>query len=382
MKNKRHPATILCLFVLLLIVASSCRPSTKGEMKPVTIGAIFPLSGVYAQYGNYWREGVEIALDDAIASGLVKKDEVRLVLEDGEANPGKSVAAFQKLLIANKPIAVIPGTSGVILAIKPVANREHVVLINASAISPEIEDADDYCFSILPDATVEAATLADFAFSIGKKSVGVLYRNDSSGKAFHDAFKERMDQLGGNIPFQDSHNPNEQDYRSYILKLKSRTDLDALFVASFGPEVATYLKQAAELGLRLPVLAYTTFNSPKVFEIAGASAEGVCFSAPAFDASSGDTVAKQLQDRLFAKYGQKESNYHIAMHYDAMMLLLTGISKSHCDGESLKTYIAGLKSFDGKSGRITFGKNGSGKIPLRVYTIEGGRVVIHAKSPK
>jgi len=358
------------VLTVLTLIASGC--SSRGN-KPITIGAVFPLTGPAAQYGKYWREGLELAIDDAVATGMVKKGEVRLVAEDGETNPIKSVIAFQKLLAADKVVAVIPGTSGVILAIKPLANKAHVVIMNASAISPDIEDADDYSFSVLPDANIEGAFLAEFAYKTGKRRAGVLYRNDPSGKAFLDAFRKRLTELGGKIVFEDSQMPNEQDFKPYLTKIKSQAKMDILFVASFGPEVATYLKQASELGVKIPVLAYTTFNSPKVLEIAGAAANGVCYSAPAFDATSDDPAAKDIRAKLLTKYGQTESNYYIAAHYDAMMLLLSGISKGYRDSESLKTYLASLKTYQGKSGTITFLKNGAATIPLRMYTVKEGK---------
>lgn len=361
------------LFLILGAFGACQNPGRRNGS--LTIGVIFPLTGPIAQYGTYMKQGVELALDDAVREGLVGKDEVRLVVEDSEASPAKSVLAFQKIVNTSRPVAVIPASSGPILGLKPIANREQIVLVNASAVSTEIEDADDYVFSVIPNASIEGVFLADFAFKSGKKKAGVLYRNDASGKSFAEVFRSRFQELGGRIVYEDAHAPEETDYHPYITAIANTKEMDVLFIPSFGPEVATYLKQASELGVRVQAITYTTFNSPKSLEIAGQAAEGILFSAPVFESETDSAVSKELREKVASRYGQQEINYYIASHYDAMMLLLTAISKGHKDGSAIRDYLAELPSYQGKSGIITFGRNGSANMPLRIYTVAGGRIV-------
>lgn len=374
-QQKRAIGFLISAIVLGIIVLAAAlwfRRHRTSSGTTLTVGAVLPLTGQVAQYGQYMKEGLELALDDAVAQGIIKPGEVRLVIEDGGGEPARSVTAFQKLIAADKPIAVVAALSGVILPIKPLANKNQVVLLNGSSISTEIEDADDYSFSVIPNAAVEGTFLAELSHRRGDKTAGILYRNDSSGKAFHDVFKARFEALGGKIVFDDSHNPNEADYRPFVAKVKAVSQMDVLFVASYGPEVAKYLQQAFELDASRPVLAYTTFYSPKVLEIAGNAAEGVCFSAPVFDASSEQTKAVELREKLFHRYGSKESNYYVASHYDAMMLLLEQVRAGARDGPELRARLALVKSYDGLSGKITFNQNGGSTLPLKMYTVKGG----------
>lgn len=344
-----------------------------GKDAPVAIGAVFPLTGPVAQYGRYMQEGTELALDDAIRQGIVRPSQVRLVFEDGAADPAKSVTAFKKLIDVDHPVAVALATSGVTLAIKPIANKSHVVILNGSAISPEIEDADDYCFSFLSDACVEGAFLADFAVKNGRKKLGIMYRNDASGIAFKDAFKARLQSLGASLVYEDAHQPGENNFRPFLPKIAARKDLDALFIASFGPEAATFVKQARAQGVYTQLLAYTTFYSPKVLELAGPAANGVFFSAPGFDPASDKPSVIELRDKIAKKYNHSEVNYYHAVHYDATMLVLRAIAAGARDGEAVRSYLAEQKEYNGKSGKIVFGKNGSAEVSLRMYTISDGK---------
>jgi branched-chain amino acid transport system substrate-binding protein len=373
MRQKHWIIAVVALIMVAVAVWYLTRPPRSDA--PIVIGAVFPLTGPAAQYGGYMREGTELALDDAISQGLVKPSQVRLVFEDGAADPAKSVTAFRKLVDVDHPVAVALATSGVILAIKPIANQSHVVILNGSAISPEIEDADDYSFSFLPDARVEGAFLADFAVKSGRKQIGIIYRNDASGIAFRDAFKARLQSLGASLVYEDAHRPGENDFRPYLPKIAGRQDLDALFIASFGPEAAAFVKQAREQGVTTQLLAYTTFYSPKVLELAGPAANGVVFSAPAFDPASSQPSVDELRGKIERKYGHREVNYYHAVHYDATMIVLRAVASGARDGEAVRSHLAKLKAYDGKSGHITFGPNGSADVPLHMYTVTNGKFV-------
>ncbi len=340
---------------------------------PVVIGGIFPLSGQTASYGVYLKQGSELALDDAIGAGLIKNGDVSLVMEDSAGDPAKGVAAFQKMVNINNVVAVIPALSGVTLAVKPIGNEKHIAMINGSAISTSIEDADDYMFSILPNADTEGAFLAELAYKQGKRTMGILYRNDSSGVSFDAVFKKRFTELGGHIVYEDSHVPYATDIRAYATKIGHIKGIDGVFVASYGPEVATYLKQSNELSVHVQVYAYTTAYSPKVLEIAGPAAEGLTFSAPSFDVNdSNNTIVQEFKDKIFKKYGSTDNNYYIASHYDAMMILIAAISNGNKTGDQIRNYVANLKTYKGKTGLITFDKNGLGSVPLNAYVVKNG----------
>jgi branched-chain amino acid transport system substrate-binding protein len=370
-------AAILIIIASLMTFSFACE---KKKTNVIKIGAVLPITGNIAQFGNFWKQGLELALDDAVNQGLVKKENIKLIIEDGQADPRKSVDAFKKLVEIDKVVACIPATSGVTLALKPIANQNKIVLINASAISTEIEDAPDYVFSVIPNAKYTGYFLAETAFNkLGKRNAGVLYRDDASGKSFLDNFSKRFKELGGNIVFVDSHEPNATDFRTNIAKIKNAKNMDVLFVASWGTDVAYYLRQAAELGARTQVLAYETFYTPKVLEIAGSSANGVIFSAPEFNAWIDEPRLKEFKEKVLKKYNQKEINYHIAGHYDAMMLLIKAIAAGNHTGETIKNYLRNIKEYDGITGVIKFDENGGANVPLALYTVKDDKFASYEK---
>ena len=86
---------------------------------------------------------------------------------------------------------------------------------------------------------------------------------------------------------------------------------------------------------------------------------------------------KDFKEKVMRKYNQEEVNYHIAGHYDAMMLVLDAISKGNRTGETIRNYLMGLKSFQGVTGEIRFDNNGGAQLPLRLFTVRNDKFITY-----
>lgn len=361
---------------LLIFSISLFMVNCNKSENEINIGAILPLTGSIAQYGEYMRQGLVLALEDAVEKQIVKPGLINLVIEDSQADPRKSVDAFKKLSNVDNIIACIPATSAVTLAIKPMANSRKIVLVNASAISSEIEDKADYVFSVLPNADSEGSFLAEVAKEkLDKNTAGIVYRNDQSGLSFKEGFRKRFIELGGEIPFIEAHNPNSTDFKTIISKINDFSEVQIIFVASWGPEVAAFAKQMKEMGVDKQIITYETFHSPKVLEIAGNAADGVLFCAPLFDGNSKDPKITEFRNKVKNRFKQDEVNYYIAAHYDAMMLILKALAECNYKPELVRQHLSELVEFEGVSGKMKFSNLGSVEMELGLYTVCNGEFI-------
>lgn len=362
-------AIIIAIIIIGYLIFNPTNKSDESDI--VKIGAVLPLTGNIAEYGNYMKDGIELALSDAKQLGFENVDKIQLIFEDGKANPKSSVDAFNKLVEFDKITVGFSATSAVTLAMKPIANKNQVILMNASAISTEIEDKSDYMYSIIPNASYTGKYLAEKAYNLlNKRNAGILYRNDASGISFKDEFKKKFLELNGSIVYESAHQLNNTEFRSFILELKNVELLDVIFVASWGPEVAHFIKQAKEQNLNIQVLAYETFKSPKVLEIAGEAANGVIFSSPRLIELEDYNLFETFKEKVLEKFGSEEINYHILGHYDATMIVIKAISEGNITADRIKEYFDGMESYNGITGNIRFDKNGGSILSLGLYTVE------------
>ena len=144
--------------VLFLCSTTSCRDHSS---QSVRIGALLPLSGSGSNYGRSLRQGLEIAKGEINANGGINGKQLEIIYEDSQGDPKVAISGFEKLSSFDHVPVVIGSISSVVLALAPTADREHVVLINSSAMSPKIcTEATDYLFSFMVSGSDEARFMA------------------------------------------------------------------------------------------------------------------------------------------------------------------------------------------------------------------------------
>ena len=152
MEHTRKLIITLCMVALLLI--SGCATQTAQttvisipdktsiqEKTPIKIGALLPLSGPNAKYGEEIRQGIELAREELNSQGGINGRNVEVLYEDDQADPKTGVSAIQKLIdVEGVHVILGPWASGVALATAPIAEDKKVIML-AEAIAPAISDA-------------------------------------------------------------------------------------------------------------------------------------------------------------------------------------------------------------------------------------------------
>ncbi|HEX8198570.1 MAG TPA: ABC transporter substrate-binding protein [Pyrinomonadaceae bacterium] len=367
------------LFIITLLIFVSCNGNQQGnsnENQSVKIGAVLPLTGGAAQYGAYFKQGSELAFADAIEEGLIKDGQARLLIEDGKGDATTSLSAFKKLVDTEKISASLIDLSNVILAIKPEANRNSIVSINSSSFSSEIEDANDFMFSVLPNAKQYGEYIGDFCFNNLKyRTAGVIYRNDPMGVSFNSNFKGAFGKFGGNVVFEESHPVGETNFKTIIEKIRDKK-VDMVLFASYAPEIANFAKQCKETNCNVQIVTYQGFLIKDSIAIAQDAANGIIVIASSFDPASSDPKIAKLREQLKAKYNSDDLNYYTAAHYDGTRILLEAVASGAKSGNEIRDFIIKKKTFNGLTGQITFDENGLAQIPLVPYKVENQNFVL------
>ncbi len=131
-------------FRRMLILGSAIIMLTAGtswSAEPIKMGSVMRLS-IGAEHGIPCRRGVEMAVAEVNKAGGINGQQVELITEDEEDSPAASVNAVQKLINANKVIAMVgPMTSGDVMAAVKIADEAKVVVITPTATTPKLSGA-------------------------------------------------------------------------------------------------------------------------------------------------------------------------------------------------------------------------------------------------
>ena len=155
-----------------------------------------------------------------------------------------------------------------------------------------------------------------------------------------------------NISVVESFDPNANDFRLQLLKVKNSKS-QALFVISNPEESIKIFKQIKESGIRRQLFAPGWIIEDKtVLDSSKENIEGIIYAMPNMDANAA------FRQKLNATYGE-EGSYPLvsALSYDAMSIILDASKKCGQDTECIKSALY-LTDYDGASGKTMFDKNG------------------------
>jgi branched-chain amino acid transport system substrate-binding protein len=343
----------------LAIVLAFCGLENCAEAQDeFKYGALMPVTGPIPQYGEYFIRGSQLALEDLERGGWIGGKKIRIVLEDGKADPKISLAAMNKLVSIDKVPLVESLVTPVVLAIGPVAQQNGVVLMNTAAQSAEVRKIGNFILSLNPLADVVMAETVEFAAKGMKaKSAAILQVNSEYGRAVGATFKKIFeDQYGGKIVATEIINMGETDFTTHLTKLKF-VKSEIIFMVAHEAELGYALKKAKQIGLKTPFLCTPGMVAPMTFEIAGDAIEGLNAPDYVYDPHNGTEMMKSFGRRYREKFGILPHTYP-AYSYDSVMLYAAALKNGARTGAQIRDFYHSLKNYVGVSGPVAFGKDG------------------------
>jgi branched-chain amino acid transport system substrate-binding protein len=326
-----------------------------------------------ATYGKETKQGVDLAIEEANQSGMLGNRKIEVVYEDDQIDARIGTQAINKLISVDKvPVIIGAFSSRVTLAIAPIAERNKVVLISASATADAIKDAGDYIFRTVPPNHVQGTSAARFALDrLKKKSVAVFYVNDEYGVSLAAEFRKAFEASGGKVLFYEAFAPSQKDFRSAIEKIKQASPEFVYFPGQAG-ETGLILKQARELGLTVPFIGGDGSYSPDLIKIAGNAAEGSYYTLMALGYGVSDDLIQDFEKRFKAKYGEAPTVY-ASYAYDTAKIVAKVLSESAYNADDIKKHLYQVKGYKGVTGITSFDQYGEVDKDFYVYQVRGGK---------
>ena len=345
---------LLVIALAIILVFGVITTSIAEEV--YKIGAILPLSGDAAQYGEWGKRGISLAVDEINSKGGINGKKIEVVYEDDAAEPKRGVSAVNKLINVDKVKVIIgPIPSTVTLAVAPICEKAKVVIMSSSS-SPAITKAGDYIFRNWPSDDFEGSAMANYVIKKKYRNVAILHINNEYGLGVASVFKTEFSKQGGKVLITETYKQGISDMRPQLIKIK-KYNPEAIYLVGHAKENGHVVKQARELNIKAQILGTVGIEGPDLINIAGDSAEGLVYTAPAFDPDSHDPTVKAYQQEYMKKFGKK-SEIFAATTYDATKIMALMIGKTGYNPDAIKDGLYKLKDYPGVSGKTNFDRNG------------------------
>ncbi len=370
-------ATLIILSLTTLASIAACA-DPKGQVKKsddIILGGLFNLQGSQAELDVPTSNGARLAVDQINASGGVSGKKIHLVIEDGKSRPDMLANRTEKILKQYPTVAAFLGLSDtdMVRSAAPAAADGGRLFLTSGATSPKLPaEVPQYLYLACFGDNVQAAAAAEFAFErLGARSASVLYDStDTYTNLLQGYFRDRFEQLGGEIRSWEAYSPGELSGPISRLEQADFIFLSA-HVARDAIEAIGLLRDA---GFSAPIIGGDGFDAEQEWTGETGIAD-VYFTTHVYlglDTTDPQVAAFRAAYES-ANRGEPPSGF-AALGYDAVNLIAEAIRLAGAaDPDDVLSGLAGIRDFDGVTGTISY-EDGT-RIPRKsvaIIEIAGG----------
>jgi branched-chain amino acid transport system substrate-binding protein len=223
-KNLYFASVLIILITLTLwILVKSVDNQTT-----IKIGALFPLTGGLASYGEPAQKVVQIAVSEINANGGVNGKKLEINFQDHKCDPKTATSIFQQLSTLSKTdLFLAVGCSGTVLSIAPQLNNQ--ILLGSAISSPKISGVSPFVFRNYVSDENESRLFAQEIKNKGYKTVGVIYEETDYAKGLKINLEKYLDGSGVKV-IGEGFATGSTDVRTQVTKIKSQKP-DIVFVS-------------------------------------------------------------------------------------------------------------------------------------------------------
>jgi branched-chain amino acid transport system substrate-binding protein len=373
--------------VLAVLLAVFLSGTFAQAAEPIKIGAILSVTGPASFLGAPEAKTLEMLVAETNKKGGVLGHKVELIVKDSGASPEKAFSFAKQLIDEEKVFAIIgPSTSGETMKIKGIAEAGKTILLSCAAAEAIVNPVAQWVFKTPQKDSDAVIKIFQQMKKMKISKIGVLSGNDGFGNAGKGQIEKLAPEHGITIAANEVYDAKASDLTAEVTKIKA-ANVQAIINWSVVPAQAIVIKNARQIGLKIPIFQSHGFGNIKYVEAAGAAAEGVMF--PAGRLLVADVLPKGHPQkevlvqykRNYMSFCQGEECSTFGGHaYDAYTILVKAIENAKStDKEAVRTAIENLKGFVGTGGIFNFSPtdhNGLNVDAFEMLTVKNGKFAV------
>jgi len=258
---------VLRVFLAVVLIASAAfAPETLAQAKKIKIGVVFDYTGPLAGGGSDLHAlGAKIMIDYFAKKGGVEGYQIEAVYADAQSKPDVAINEAVRLIEQEKVDMLLGFYSSAQCV--PVAARieqfKKFMWITTCISSAVLENRNlKYVFRAQPSGRQFGLMSMDFIAKNAKAKLGkepkdlkvaIIHEDGAYGIDVSKGNEEGARKAGFNLVLKEGYAATAPDLASLVIKLK-RARPDVLFHTGYNPDIALFLRQAREQGLRFSAL--------------------------------------------------------------------------------------------------------------------------------
>ena len=342
--------------------------------KEIKVGAVMPMSGPLAAYGQVTNLGVELA--HKLQPTLKNGDTVKLVLVDNKGDKVETANATTRLISSDNVVAILGAlTSTNTAQTIAIADKKKIPVIASVATNDKLTARRTFANRVCFTDSFQGEVVANFAKDQGYKTAVVIVDQAQVyslglAKAFQKAFKEN----GGKLLKKIKVTSGDKDFKAVVSQIKNLNP-DFMFLPLYHPEASMIARQSKQLGLEKPMFSGDGVANQTFIDLGGESVEGYMFT-DFFDYTNPPSQTSAEFIKFHEKEtGNKEVNSFTALGADTYNVLIAAMNRCEDPSNSVcvNNEIKKTTNFDGVSGKITINNEGNATRSAVIKEIKNGQ---------
>lgn len=348
----------------------------EGLPETVKIMNIRALTGPVSFAGLAAQQGIDLALEEIEAEGLLGDTAIELDTRDSAAS-AQEAASFASQAAADPSYSAIlgPEASAQATAVSPIAQSSGIPVVYVQAGSEGVLTGD-YTFRMTPPAESYFDVVASYLQEQGVETAAVLINtgNPTLVQLGEQTVPALADEVGFEVVDSTGVEVTQQDFTTPASQLAG-TGADAAFLMLQGPQAPVAITQLRQAGFEGEIIGMSAMGAGNL-RPAGDKAAGAVWPAN-FNADQDVESSQAFVEAFEAKYdGETPTNYS-AEAYDAMWFIARAIAEADsADRAAVQGAMSSLaeQGFDGAQGPITFEGNDA-RVPGTLVRWDGTQEV-------
>ena len=358
---------IIAIVIVALVAIGISTANNKGSNETIKIGATVSLTGFAAPWGEYAKNGLQLAVKNINEKGGIKGKKVELIIEDDHTDGKDAVTAYNKLVSLDKVQGVIGGVFDFTAQpLIPLAQSNKLTLISKNFRIAGGFDLNDQSFVMLPDFSKVIRELKGYIQKENIKNLAVVHFQSTFGNEIAktlDAVMKENGQKG--IVNEEYAKIGDNNFRTTIAKLKSQ-GVEAVFLDMVGNDPVNFLVQSKQLGFKPKFISYNGVTDSFAEETDKSLLEGIVILN--WEISSSEFT------KLYKAEYNLEPTKSADKYFDAVYVLANAIANSS-DQTQVASYIS-KNSFTTPNGTLKFTSDHAVEtVPVEIQVIKSGVAV-------
>lgn len=318
-----------------LLAGAGSSPVLAQESDPIKIGAIYILSGPAATYGEFARDGIQMAVEEINSQGGVLGRKLEVRMEDGQGKANIAIQAARKLVYQDE-VDLLMGidSSGVANGIAPIVPELQRPFLITHAATPDVTGklCNEWLFRDSVNINQHMKAAAILAKDLPAKRWTTIGPDYAFGHQSWEYFQKYLKQIDPDAKFMtETAFPQfgAEDFTPFINRIMAAKP-DGILISEWGGDLVNFVRQAGNLGFfdqGFQVLLTLGAATEVLYALGDQMPENVWVGTRYWFAAKDTPVNKHFVDGYHERYG-KYPSYNAQNAYSGIYTFKAAIEKA------------------------------------------------------